>query len=205
MKILIAVLGCGAHRAYYDALRATCYAGDTLHRFFQGAPAENDDEVELEVADGYLHLPFKTQRVCEWAIRREFDFMFKADTDTFVDVRRLMASGFEKHCYSGYHRGDSPSYASGGSGYWLDRQAMKIVARAAMREDWSVDDRPSVIGEDLQVGRVLLENGIVCFNDSRYRLFWPGPQRTNEVISIHNTYKEPVEPWLFKMHAQRSA
>ena len=98
--------------------------------------------------------------------------MFKADLDTFISVPRLLASGFEKHDWSG---GYGPPY--GGTGYFLSAKAMRGVLEAAPTEPGAEDDR---------VAEKLRSKGFRAIQDDRYN--WrtaEGPTWKNDVITVH--------------------
>jgi hypothetical protein len=71
-----------------------------------------DDEIILSCPDDYFHLPYKVRAMHRWALTQDFDYVYKADTDTYVDVDRLMSSGFEQHDFVGWKPG--PNVAGGG-------------------------------------------------------------------------------------------
>lgn len=211
MNILIAIESCHAHRPQNQLIRNTWLSGRTVpYRFFlgQGPGEPKGDEVFLPCGDDYASLPFKTQEIMRWALSEGYDFVFKCDTDTYVCVPRLLVSGFEPHDYvgcfatcksciptdSGHCQCSSEtgqrfySYASGGAGYWLSARAMRVVAEAPFILDPLVPERdePSTRGEDLQVGWALGRQGILCYRDPRFSLWWPGPRRNNNVITLHD-------------------
>lgn len=221
MKPLIAILSCVKDRPYAQAQRETCLKDSVCdYRFFYGGVpvpplyATAWDEVWFEkIGDDYASLPFKTQSICRWALANAYDYIFKCDTDTYVHVPRLLASGYEQWDYSGYYRGNHEvpgGYASGGSGYWLSRRAMEVVANTEMQLDWIDGDRGYVCGEDLQVGRAMLRAGIICYWDERYRLDAHLPDPTNDLITNHNV-REPnkgdqmrnVHRWVTERFAKR--
>lgn len=134
------------------------------YKFFYGAGhvPTADDEVTLDVADGYDNLSNKFRAICKWALDNSYDFLFRVDTDAYVYADRLLKSGFEKHDYSGFTL-DYPGhlaharYASG-AGWTLSRKAMQVVA----------DNEPDNQADDLWTGRILFRNGIRCHRDTRY-------------------------------------
>ena len=135
----------------------------------------------LGVADGYLDLPIKVQAICKWALERKYDFLFKADVDTFIWIDRLMASGFEQHDYSGWtsewKMPAETNYCSGGAGYWLSKKAMKIVAEAALTKDTA---------EDRWVGRVLFDAGIKLHRNPNHAHGRHDEVATNsELLTMH--------------------
>ena len=108
MKLLAAVPSCEAHKDRHKVIMDTW-----------GKDAEDSGiEVEfftghmLAVPDDYANLWKKTQAICRWAVFGGYDYIARIDTDTYVHVPRLLASGFENYDYSGYVRPDFlPKYA----------------------------------------------------------------------------------------------
>ena len=140
-------------------------------KFFYGNPPNGNDEllhgrkpdeIFLNVPDDYAHLPQKVQAIYRWALAHGYDYVFKADDDTFIYLDRLMSSGFERHDYIGYCSPDEQRnrerYASGGPGYWISKIAMELAVAATV-DDWA---------EDRWVGKVLRTKGIMPVRDVRY-------------------------------------
>jgi len=151
------------------------YPGDT-YQFEQGQ-LENipSDIVILEAPDKYECLIMKSQEFHYWGYKNLYDFVFKVDSDTYVDVPQLMASGFEKHDYFGHvHswpgslRDEGPlkhGFLGGGEGYWTSRRACEIISRSPRRTDPQVNFGSA---EDLWVGHVLGEEGITAVDHTGY-------------------------------------
>jgi hypothetical protein len=114
------------------------------------------DEVFLPVPDDYFHLVYKVRAIYRWALQFGFTHIFKCDTDTYVDIDRLMRSGFEKHDFTGGPAGSTS--VAGGSGYWISRQSAQILADAPVTY-WA---------EDGWVNGTLGKYGIFLFTDYRY-------------------------------------
>lgn len=82
-----------------------------------------EDEVLLPCPYDFKHLPFKVREIFRWALARDYDYIFKVDTDTYVDVPRLLVSGFQNSDYSGTpFWKDGNAFASGGAGYWISKK-----------------------------------------------------------------------------------
>ncbi len=135
MKLLIAVVQCARDRWRIPAHREMlCGKGADVH-FFYGRQARpihgaGADEIELPVYDGYYVLVQKVIAIFKWALARKYDFVFKIDADTWLDVPKLCGAGFERHDWLGLmgDKGAGGGVAhctSGGVGIWLSAKAMR--------------------------------------------------------------------------------
>ena len=150
-----------------------------------------DDEVLLPCPYDFKHLPFKVREIFRWAKERDYDYIFKVDTDTFVDVPRLLCSGFKIYDYAGFpFHIDDISYASGGAGYWVSKHSYSLL----------VDEPISIPWDDIWVGQGLLKHGIRLHEDSRYNVCYPnnfhsGPRPDNDSITSHLGFSpKPFSP-----------
>jgi hypothetical protein len=117
----------------------------------------------------------RTQRMVKYAYENGYDHIFRVDTDAYVWINRLLASGFEKHDYMGWcvdtgqgsFTGDPHSFcnttAHGGIGFTLSRRAMKVIIDAPIcrygdGKYWG----------DLWAGDQLWKKGIHCKRDTRF-------------------------------------
>jgi hypothetical protein len=190
-KLLICVKSCerdilnGANRAIYETwgnwLTTLFFVGSTnVHH--------SNDEVILECPDDYDGLPFKTREIAKFGLKTKFTHLFFCDIDTFVVPERLLECGFEQYDYMGLfgegynseghfdHKISGPwdrkapdmmmrdvyPWASGGHGYFLSRQALKLVAST----------EPMHWAEDFCVGQILgpaIEAGLLTsYNHPRF-------------------------------------
>ena len=138
-----------------------------------------DDVLYLPCPDDYPSLPQKTRRFCQWALQHaEFDYLFKCDDDTYVDLARL--ADYPAGRLFDYAGGEYAGYASGGGGYFLSRRAAALVAEH-LDAPWG--------NEDELVGRCLKAHGIALHADSVFQGFtqWTGsvPRPDNAVITAH--------------------
>jgi hypothetical protein len=158
----------------------------------------------------------KTQAMRRWALEHGYDYMFKADRDTFLSPRRLLASGFEKYDYVGHfprhpQEGFIPTmpdsqgifpYASGGCGYWLSKRAMEAMVAAPLDEKRL--NSCGLPSEDLWIPNVLFPLGIFGYHDPLY--FFKGDRLVNDPwnkhvdgigISVHLGFRSGFQPsWL---------
>jgi hypothetical protein len=132
MKVLIAVQTCARDRWRTPAHREMLCGHGADVRFFLGRGNENPeaDEIVFDVGDDWENLPGKVRGALQWALDRGYEYIFKCDSDTFVDVPKLLASGFEQHQYCGLmgDEGAGKGIAhcpSGGVGWWLSARAAK--------------------------------------------------------------------------------
>ena len=123
------------------------------YKLFYGVPHNRPaepDEVFLGCGDDYASLPRKTVEICKYALAHGYDWVFKADDDSYVWVDRLISELMAWRCdYGGFCQG---MICSGGPGYWLSKRAMKIVADNADFSHWA---------EDVTVGKTLSHHRIV--------------------------------------------
>ncbi len=175
-KILFAILSCHALRHFEQTQRNTWLrdipSGD--YKFFLGNPegTADLDEVFLNVGDGFEDITDKTIAMYRWALERAYDFVFKADLDTFVRPRQLLQSDFQQYDYTG---GQNSFFASGGAGYWLSSRALQLVV-----------DFPYIKGpaEDVHTAQALQAAGISLHADHRY-LFIPGQTLGPQDLTMH--------------------
>jgi hypothetical protein len=198
LKILIGIPTAAKYKAYQDAERKTWIKDvkDADVIFFPGHsinpvdinglrksyPSDiASDEIYLDVPDDWDHQSHKTWDMFRWAVDNNYDFFFKADTDTFLIPDRLLNSDFEKYDYSGLN--NSNFYCSGGPGYWVSRRAMEEILKIN-REDFAKIHQ----AEDIAVGVALRNAGIIPHWESQYIPEWTvgRPQKDNNFISTHH-------------------
>jgi hypothetical protein len=114
----------------------------------------------LGVGDDYASLQKKTKAILQYARAQRYDGMFKVDDDVFLRADRLRVI---EQPYAGHILpeganvdADTTSYCAGGF-YWLNRQAIEILADAPFAVPFM--DRTSA--EDQWVGWTLRQHGIV--------------------------------------------
>lgn len=128
MKPLVLIASCARDRAGQES-QAKLLRGIIDYRFALGAGNANpvEDELILPVRDDYLALPVKMRAAFRWALEHGYDYVFKADRDSWLHAERLLASGRE-HFEAGHDFvglvGKPGDCCGGGAGYWLSRKAM---------------------------------------------------------------------------------
>jgi hypothetical protein len=195
MKILIAIESCAANRNLHQAMLDTWLGAlsimDVDCRFFIGGLSEPKNHLEVWVPclDTYDNLAVKTRGICRWAAANNYDFLFKCDTDTVANPKRLLESGFESFYYMGafnedilpvslnstlpQFKGQKIQFASGGAGYWLNQRAMITVANGLVA---------SSPAEDVYVAGVLHQNMRPVWNEG-YR--WRPGSKIKGATTFH--------------------
>jgi hypothetical protein len=132
-----------------------------------------DDEVIVPCPDGYFYMSHKTWHSHRWALDHGYDFIFQCFPDTFIDVHKLMRSGYQDHPFIGLmvHK----HFCAGGCGYWLNRPATEVILAAPIT-DWA---------EDRWVGDTLAAKGIHIHSDGRYGASGFHPAANNDLITEH--------------------
>jgi hypothetical protein len=160
----------------------SCPAPDTAVVFFVGEgsqPLEDSgDIVTVPAGDDYDHLPQKVRAFFRAALVEDFDWLFKCDDDTYVDLGRLHELAEEAHDLVGNEFIESRGAPSGGAGYFLTRRLVELLA---------ADDRlPATGAEDLIVGEAARRLGAslkgtrrLCWDSSRF------PRVDNDVVTSH--------------------
>lgn len=174
--ILIAIVTCHKNSDRQKRVRASWLTALPPHveaKFFFGRGGRREpksDEVFLGCRDDYAGLPEKARGICAYSISNGFDWTFKVDDDTDVNLERLLEQplsgdyvGRKNHCWGGF--------ASGGPGFWLSAKSAKIISQQALSND-TADDR--------WIGQVLAAYGIKVEHSDAY------------VLDSETTLKPPV-------------
>ncbi len=138
------------------------------------------DELALDVPDGYMYLTHKARAAFQWAVEQDYDYVFRCDTDTFIDIPRLLASGFEKFDYTGRKLGGPKEhgYAYGGPGHFLSNKALRILMDAPI----------TIVADDVWVGDVMRQHDIPLNDDLRYCNHWRQTPK-DQIITVHLSSK----------------
>jgi hypothetical protein len=167
------------------------------YKLFYGAPHNRpalEDEVYLDVPDDYEHLPHKTIAICKYAQEHNYDMLFKCDDDTGVYVDRIIHEALSGQWdYAGYLNG---RVATGGTGYWLTKRAINIIADHASANHWA---------EDVTISKVLFNHNIQGVHLEGHRtgradhwFYKDGFDPTismSEVSSFHAMRPEDMRAW----------
>jgi len=169
--------------------------GDTYEKR-KVAPCEyalKEDEIFLNTPDDYKHNSYKTKYSHRWGVDNGFDFIFQCTSDTYINIDRLMNSGFELHDYSGgFPQGGI--YVQGGSGHWMSKRACQMI----------VNEPVDIWAEDWWVGTILHRHGISPYGDNRYVQLPDFPKPDNDFISSHLCI-QPYSPQLmYDVHTNAS-
>jgi hypothetical protein len=197
---LVAVTTCHRLRHRADAQRETWVPRlqeQADIKFFIGWPSQTQrsDEIPLQTWDVYERLPHKGQKVCQYALEHGYERLFKTDDDTYIYRLEVPTQS-----YVGRIRGASgkfPASYCSGFAYWLDRQAMEVIANAG---------EPNDFAEDRWVGNTLAQAGITPVEESRYliiggninvvphtRLLAVAELEPDKMKEVHARYLEQVQ------------
>jgi len=203
-QIVVGITSCAKHSDRRDACRETWIAELTragVPHFFalgRGVVTAHEDEVSFDVGDSYGELPQKTWSMVAYTqpVYGDGVTLFKCDDDTFVHVPRFLRLFQEiRPSYRGYGllidpKRSNDRYASGGAGYFLPSDAMRMVIRSSSMKSTSG-------AEDRIVGKILRDAGILLFNDRRFSPWGRQmPRGDNDLITGH--YVRP--PQMRELH-----
>jgi hypothetical protein len=212
-KVLIAVVSCARDRHTHDNVRTTWGKDIPVDlKFFVGQDngSLQEDEVALPVSDLWDDLPAKVQQVCKYAVEHNYDYLFKCDTDTYIHVPRLLASGFQNHDYTGSTGQENvypdSCFPASGAGYWLSKKSFTYLA----------DHMNLGLGkhcEDWCVFLSLMKGaGIFVKHDARYSAINKiprgiGPAPDNDYIILHDQYEANLKnpECMRKAHARANS
>ena len=171
-------------------------------KFFYGKPKGGyprkplADEIFLDCGDGYDSLIAKTVGLCKYAYEENYAVVYKADTDTLVNVGMLIVEILQNRFeYAGYLHG---GVCSGGPGYLLSNRACGIISILGRGPRHSY-------AEDVHVSRVLGESGITPLMLPCHR---PGfsdhfffkekgfdPEKLTNVVTAHAVFPKEMREW----------
>jgi hypothetical protein len=195
-KPIILVMSCDRDR--YNGRQRACE--DTWAREWMGkipflfvlggnAPKAHPFEFVCDAPDDYAGVPEKFKRARAEVIKWNYTHIFHCCTDTWVNVPRLLASGFENHEYTGYRCDEG--HGSGGMGYWTGPTATDLLIVAQHTGDY----------EDRWAGTILAQAGIRLHEDNRYSSP-ANPNRPADEITLHlSRGTDNYDPqWMYDYH-----
>jgi hypothetical protein len=184
MNLLITIFSCAADRANgrQQVSRDTWvkeWKNLVDYKYLLAGKHENpaSDELIWEDLDtSYEGLPFRTQRVNQWALERGYTHIFSISDDIYVAVPRLLDANLWQYQYAGNQTShDGNPYVSG-AGIWLGTEAMQAIARGTPNLDY----------DDVWVGQQMAAALIPIHDDKR---FWAGDQWLGKPFD--NDWKKP--------------
>jgi len=157
-KLIIGILSCAKYGKKQDAVRKTwlndCVRLGVRAYFLVGRPGQKSeaqgDILYLDCGDAYLDLPHKTIAFLRFVEEHfDYDYIYKCDDDTYVNLPSLLNLSIEAYDYCGYqykdmflndkwhqkhvapHLRNQPypgtflgPWMTGGSGYLLSKRAL---------------------------------------------------------------------------------
>jgi hypothetical protein len=202
MRVLIAVPVCYKYALRLSAIRETWgrdvqgYPNLTIRYFYGDGEGNLDgDTVLLHVPSDYEHLSERVIAIVRYAYENGYDWVLKADDDTYIDIPRLCLE--RPSDYAGRVHG---TMCFGGSAYWLSRKSMDCVAKYI---------GPLPTQEDRAVGMILACNGIIpsnlighCSGCNGSPYYFPNgfnPRRL-DVACAHKVRPEEMHQWFKETH-----
>lgn len=106
------------------------------YKFVYGCGGNREPEVDelfFDCGDSYGKMVLKDKALFQWALERDYDFVFRCCDDTFVFPKRLLNSDLEEYDYAGHIMGKGPwgdGHMHGGCGIWFSRKTMTRLIEA---------------------------------------------------------------------------
>lgn len=183
-RVLIAVMTCKRDRWMVPHHRKMLegHGADVFFFMGEGNYDARHPEVLLSCREDYDMLIHKNAEMFKWALKGDYDYVFKIDSDTFVDVSRLLAADLQDD-WAGLMGdegagGGKAHCTSGGVGIWLSRFAMETFLSVYPK----LPPGRIVFWDDWCLSWMLAEAGIVPRHEIRFwndeltpRLGWRKP------------------------------
>lgn len=199
---LIAIKSCHAHRYIHRSIMDTWASElpDSLEiKFFIGMPKysmENPlskNEVWVDAPDDYEHLTAKLHKILKYAYRKGYDHVLVCDTDTYVDVKKLVMA-IPSEDFVGYTGMNGIHGAPHGCAFWVSYRAISLILNEATEENIKRYDK-----DEWWAYYLLQRVGIHPVHDDRYSLLTK-PGRKHDAITYHShDLRDPAklrEMWL---------
>ncbi|MBN8458150.1 MAG: hypothetical protein J0M04_09940 [Verrucomicrobia bacterium] len=183
--MLVAACSCRKYPDRRQACRETWASvadANTTVRFFVGGGGVLEgepDTVVLDADDTYETLPGKVMAFFRHALKHEeFDWLFKCDDDTYVDISRLWQLAEDGVDMAGSAYLMERGAPTGGAGYLLSRRMVeKLVAEGLVPGN---GDEDVLIGrEAFRLGARVVASGRLLPNAALY------PRLDNDLITAH--------------------
>ena len=187
-KILVGICSSQGYSGRRDAVRQTWLSRphpDVECLFFLGGEVperERADTVGLDAPDTYNALPQKILAFLRYALdHHDFDWLFKCDDDTYLDLSRLPDLADDRYGITGDTLLATRRAPSGGAGYMLSRQTVERLVTPSFAERV-----PASGAEDLIIGQLALAAGAVpCATPRLFMSNTRYPAPDNDTISAH--------------------
>ena len=137
-NIVVGICSCHGTGDKRKAVRSTWLAHPAQNvecMFFVGGnrvpEGEEEDTVGLDAPDGYNELPAKVKSFFRYALENyEFEWLFKCDDDTYLELSRLTSLIDEDYDLIGDAMVALRNSPSGGAGYLLKRSMVEKLVNA---------------------------------------------------------------------------
>ena len=186
VKILVGICSCQRMKEKRDAVRETWlrHPADGIECVFfvggkEGVEEERRDTVVLDTADGYNELPGKVKSFFVYALENyDFEWLFKCDDDTYVDLGRLESLVDDEYDLIGDALVSTRNSPSGGAGYFLKRSMVEKLVEAPGFPDCGAEDL--IVGELAgRLGGRLKSTGRLYMSNIHY------PYKDNDMVTAH--------------------
>ena len=186
VKILVGICSCQRMKEKRDAVRETWlrHPADGIECVFfvggkEGVEEERRDTVVLDTADGYNELPGKVKSFFVYALENyDFEWLFKCDDDTYVDLGRLESLVDDEYDLIGDALVSMRNSPSGGAGYFLKRSMVEKLVEAPGFPDCGAEDL--IVGELAgRLGGRMKSTGRLYTSNVHY------PYKDNDMVTAH--------------------
>lgn len=185
-NIVVGICSCHGTGDKRKAVRSTWLAHPAEGiecMFFVGGnrvpEGEEKDTVGLDAPDGYNELPGKVKSFFRYALENyEFDWLFKCDDDTYLELSRLASLIDDDYDLIGDAMVSLRNSPSGGAGYLLKRSMVEKLVNAPGFVECGAED--VIVGELVgQLGGRLKSTKRLYMSNVYY------PERNNDMVTAH--------------------
>lgn len=162
--------------------------------------------LQLSCKDDYESLSFKTYQALSYIDQHvDFDYVFKCDDDTYVDIKRLKKMvercnhDYVGSLFQGFHPRKTNYRIASGGGYLLSRHAVKCILKKPLSSCAQQGY------EDVMVYDYLKECNIHLRHDNRLNPeAYPDPYEHLRVVSCHHVDPTLMEKIWMKKTARKN-